>query len=179
MTDQIVKPIEPDNVKPEPHPVLAGDFKDDDGPAFDEYFEAPSHGPQEYGSIPVPAPVAVEPKPTRIISRVIRMTCSETANSDPIMLLNEDVRRKDLIVHVNLVQTNIPRPDQWQFMIGSDKADLYNGAAFNGMTSTVEFGAEWRSDKHTGAVWILCRISPDDPSPLPAQFDVCVWAVTE
>jgi hypothetical protein len=177
LMDTINPPMVPEELDPVPHPPIAGDFKDDDGPAIDEWFENPPSGPQEYGTIPVKTEPAIKPV-TRIVSRVIRMTCSATVNSDPILLLNADPNREDLIIRVNTTVTQIPRPDKFQFMIGSDKADLYNGADFGGLCTTVSFGIEWRSDKHTGPVWILCRQSPDDAAPTTGVFDVVVWSVT-
>lgn len=172
MTD-LIEPVKPDVLAPEPHPVIAGNHADDDGSAIDEWFEEPSHAPQKYDDVPVKSAPEVKPVATRIISRTVALNNA----SDPLMVLGADTSRKDLIIRIGADRGS----DDVRVMIGSDKTDLYNVAYLNSIatlvTGNTDIGSEWRSDKHTGAVWVSAVNAPGSVDPF--VVNVSVWAVTE
>lgn len=163
---EINAPVSPEELNPAPHPALAGNYADDDGEAIDEWFEAADVGPQDYGTVPVNVAPVIKVPPTRIISRTIAVNQS----SDPVMLFSADVHRKDLIVRISSDAVPV---DTVYTLIGSDKTDVYNQAFFNAGPAS-----EFRTDKHTGAVWFYARLNP---TTVETEFTLTVnaWSVTE
>jgi hypothetical protein len=152
---------------PEPDEVrIAGNWRDDDGPAYEEFFEPNAEGlapadtaladaipeTQQYG--------ALGPVTTRVL--VSTFLLPETA-AKPWLLFDPDPNREDLILRVyNAADPTVADP----FRFGSDPATLYQPIEM--LTTDGEF----RIPKHTGAVYVY---APSATGPLR----VCGWAVTK
>lgn len=157
MTDKLTEPITPTGLDPLPHDPIAGDWKDDDAPAYEGDFQEAPQGPQKYGG--VPHTVAEITPPTRIVTRTFTVTGDGTNPPDPIQVLPADLHRQKLYI---ICTTTFG----WQ--MGSEKSDVYGAPNFAGNGSTTGYDLSG----HTGALWIYTA------SPTVA-LTIKVWEVTK
>jgi hypothetical protein len=115
---------------------LAGNHRDDDGEAIQQYFEPPSQGPETHlGLEPI---VDVLPVPTRIINVKVAL------GADPVPALTVDINR----VNLNIVCKEAP------FIVASDKTECY-------FAPSIPLNVLLTMNGHTGAVWIHTLVEAD------------------
>ena len=150
MTD-LIQPVTPELINPEPHPPIAGNYADDDGQAIDEWFEAAPVGPQEYGIPPVITTPTI-PQTTRLLTREFVISANGGVHT-PILVLPADPNRIKLIIGVEA-----------DTRIASEKSDVFSAAPAGG-TAMLDM------DGHTGAVWAY---STDTATDLVVR----AWSIT-
>jgi len=141
--NKLNEPMQPERLDPARHDRMAGDWSDDDGPALDQYFEAPTHEPLSHDTIPTPEAKTRIPEVTRLLNRSIVLFSPDGVNAgDPVMLLPADPNRKVLILHVSLggSATGI--------RMGSARSDVYGAPLY---AANATFG--YNLSGHTGAIW--------------------------
>jgi hypothetical protein len=150
MTDLTNSPA-PEIIDPAVHRRLAGDWTDDDGLALDETFEPAFYGPVESESLA--AEKESIPTPTRLLSSKVVVGTVDGVLYDPVQVFPVDLNRLKVIIQAD---DNV--------VVGSEKSDVYNGAAIVSPT-------QWAVDGHTGAVWVY--------STEANAVNVVVWSVTK
>jgi hypothetical protein len=113
----------------EPHPELAGDYRDDDGIAIDQMFEAGYTGPEQTDML------VAEKESIKPVTRLITAVTSVVQNAAPVMILPADPNRVDLILVTD------------QTIHLSSEANLATFAA------SLPATFQWQSVNHTGALW--------------------------
>lgn len=137
MAHELTEPIAPDLLTPEPFAALAGDTTDDDGPALDDIFEAPSHGPIDYGTL-IPATDSARPQSNRALTRFLRLTPIDGSTpADPVQLFPADPNRTKLLMTVITAGT---------CRFAGEKSDVYSGAK---LISNLIYDFTG----YTGAIW--------------------------
>jgi len=159
-------PIQPELTDPLPHDPTAGNPNDDDGVAIDEMFEAAPQGPIEYGLI-LPDIKNELPTTTRLITRRVNLFSLNDATPDTLMIFPADPNRRDLIIQVfrsGVINTYLS--------VTSDA--MLNAAPLSPLGSGAQV-SEWRSDKHTGPVYVslICITGEESQTA-----EVSAWSVT-
>jgi len=134
----------PELSNPVPHHPMAGNWSDDDGPATDDYFEAPTHAPISHDTLPDPTAKIELPIPTRLLCRSLVLGSIDGVNpTDPIPILPADVNRKALLMVVTVAGSASG------VKIGSAKSDVYYSPVF---AANGNIGYDLSG--HTGALWV-------------------------
>lgn len=138
-------PIAPEVLDPTPHGRMAGDWSDDDGPATDEYFEAPSHEPLSRDTLPDPTAREALPEPTRMLNRSLTLASADGVNAaDAIMILPADINRRVLLLVVTVAGSATG------VYVGSAKTDVFGASPLYAANGNIGYDLSG----HTGPVWI-------------------------
>lgn len=149
--------IERDDEAAEPHDRPAGDSKDDDGQAIDDYFTPNPNGPNVREVLQRMPGFSVDDTAPKV-SRVLTMSYSLLAASDPIQLLPADANRKSLVI----IAQSTTAADQVK--IAGQKSDVYGAGNW-------PMNLLYRSPGWTGAIWVY---APAAVGTVTVSF----WSVT-
>lgn len=155
MEDVLNEPVTPELTDPNPFAPLAGDTHDDDSEVYEADFVMAAHPPQTYDGV-IPTTKTLAPT-TRMLAAVVPVgQDSNGVQLDPVMLFPADPNRKQLEIRCYDSLGGI-FPSVYPFVLASDKATCYTNAIV-GAGGGDAAGYGFKSDCHTGAVWVYADL---------------------